>query len=247
MKTIQLVLSWILLIICFSACEKSDSVSPTTTGTGGSLARFAITGDFLYAVGATDLRVFNITSPDNPIPGNTIKLGFGIETIFPYKDKLFIGTQTGMKIYDNALPQDPKFISEFVHIASCDPVVVQGSYAYVTLRDGTACRRGVNRLDVVDIQNITQPKLVNSIAMQNPHGLGVDGNSLYVCDGLYGLKVMDLTKPEKPEVTTTFPELVVYDVIPNKKTLIMTGRDGIFQYGYKNGSTLQQLSKLPVE
>ena len=83
--------------------------------------------------------------------------------------------------------------------------------------------------------------------MQNPHGLGVDGNSLYVCDGLYGLKVMDLTKPEKPEVITTFPELVVYDVIPNKKTLIMTGRDGIFQYGYKNGSTLQQLSKLPVE
>ena len=40
-----------------------------------------------------------------------------------------------MFIYDNTNPQAPYFLSRFQHAEACDPVFVEGDYAYVTLRE----------------------------------------------------------------------------------------------------------------
>src|SRR5690606_2577958 len=96
-----------------------------------------------------------------------------IETIFPYEDKLFIGARSGMHIYDLATPENPQKISTYSHINSCDPVVVSGDYAYVTLRSGTTCEGFSNQLEVLDISNLASPSLVKVYPMHNPHGLGV--------------------------------------------------------------------------
>src|SRR5690349_16406055 len=56
------------LVILFWGCEKaSDSFSATTTGQGGSLARFTIVGDYLYTVDHANLKVFEITDPTQPV------------------------------------------------------------------------------------------------------------------------------------------------------------------------------------
>ena len=39
-------------------------------------------------------------------------------------------------------------------MTSCDPVVVQGDYAFVTLRGGTECQGFSNQLDIIDISTL---------------------------------------------------------------------------------------------
>jgi hypothetical protein len=241
------VLVLVIIVALFNSCDKgTDSASPGNSGIGGSLARFAITGNYLYTLNNNSLRVFDISQPANPLPGNIVPLGSGIETIFPYQDKLFMGARAGMMIYDNQNPAQPRFISQYTHVQSCDPVVVQGNYAYVTLRDGTSCRNGSNLLDVVDISNLTNPVVVTTIPMRNPHGLGIDGKDLFVSEGDFGLKVFNVRDPLNPVQTQFIENVQTYDVIPQDKILLVTGKDGLYQYDYSDSAQLKLLSKIPI-
>jgi hypothetical protein len=144
----------------------------SATGFGGSMARFTIVEPFLYALHESYIQLVRINDPVNPSLWSTVDVGWGIETIFPYGNYLFIGSTTGMFLYDNTNPENPTQLSAFAHVTSCDPVVAQGDYAYVTLRAGSFCGGGVNRLDILDITELTNPLLVESYAMQGPFGLG---------------------------------------------------------------------------
>lgn len=237
----------LILITLLVACSKSsDSVSPGA-GIGGSTARFTVAGNTLYLVSSTTLRTYDITKSSDPKPGDKTKLGIGVETIFPYRNHLFIGTQTGMFIYEIGANGQPKYVSQYSHVQSCDPVVVQGDYAYVTLRSGTECRNPVaaNVLDVLDIRDLKTPVL-RSYPMRSPYGLGVDGNLLFVTEGDNGLRMMDATKPTDLREIQHLTDVRAYDVIPNEKLLIVTGKDGIYQYSYADPTKLKLLSKLVV-
>ena len=223
--------------------------STTGTGTGGSMARFAIYDNYLYAVTNSDMQLFNISKPDLPKKDSKISLGWGIETIFPYKDKLFVGTTTGLQILDNAVPSKPTLLSSISHVMSCDPVVVDDNYAYLTLRSGTNCARGVNQLQVINIQNLKSPFIVKSYPMLNPHGLGIDNKTLFLCEGDFGLKVFnasDVTSIDQ-NLLVHFKDLKSYDVIPLGGTLMMVGADGLYQYDYKDPKILKLLSIIPVK
>jgi hypothetical protein len=59
-----------------------------------------------------------------------------------------------MYIYRSETNGNIVYASTYSHIASCDPVVAQGDYAYVTLStNGTRCWCGVNQMDVIKISN----------------------------------------------------------------------------------------------
>ena len=172
----------------------AGSGSREAIGIGGSMARFAIDGQNLYVVDNQDMHIFDITVPEDPTRVNQLQIGWGwgIETIFPYQDKLFIGSNTGMFIYDNSNPQNPTYLSEFEHADVCDPVFVNGNFAYITLRSGTRCQGFINQLDVIDISDILNPSLISTTALTNPQGLSVENDKLYLCDGADGLKVFDV-------------------------------------------------------
>jgi hypothetical protein len=120
-----------------------------------------------------------------------MQIEWDIETIFPYKTNLFIGSSSGMHILDISSPESPAKVSTYVHIRSCDPVVVDDKYAYVTLRSGTACQGFTNQLEVIDITDLKAPELLKTYPMTNPHGLGIDKSTLFICDGRDGLKAFD--------------------------------------------------------
>lgn len=216
-------------------------------GIGGSMARFTLMDNYLYTVSDAELHPFNIDDPIAPEPGPTTNLGWGVETIFPYKQHLFIGTQTGMHIVDAQNPSSLNHISTYEHVMSCDPVVVQGDYAYVTLRSGNACGGFTDQLEVLDISNLSNPRLERVYPMENPHGLGIDGNCLFICEGEFGLKSLDATNPLDIKLQAFFEELHAYDVIPYQGRLLMIGEDGLYQYTYDCVNEPRMISMIPVQ
>lgn len=217
-------------------------------GTGGSMARFTLMEGHLFAVDESTLRVFDVLSPAEPKFIKPIELGWGIETIFPFDQKLFIGSNRGMHIYDASTPSSPTRMAVYEHVLACDPVVVDEQHAFVTLRSGTQCVNGVNELHVIDISNPYQPKLKKAYPMLNPHGLGLANDHLFVAEGKHGLKtfkatdVMALDKNQVQFLQT----MKSVDLIPGPKSLIVIGPDGVCQFDYSTPGALRRLSCIQV-
>lgn len=217
------------------------------TGKGGSMARFTLSNGYLYCVDRQSLISIDVTIPDNPRPWNKVNVGWNIETIFPYMDKLFIGSTTGMFIYDNSNGSNPVYMCEFRHARSCDPVVADEKFAYVTMRSGTTCAGNQNELDIVDIKNLRSPVLIKSYPMLEPAGVGVDGTTVFVCDGKAGLKVYDASVPTNLKLLKWYSDFVAYDIIPLGNSAIVIGENGLSQYDYTNPAEMKFLSLLPVK
>lgn len=230
----------------FSGAPSASAPNPNGgTGTGGSMARFALHDRFLYAVTNSDMKLFDVSQPAEPKASTTVNLGWGIETIFPYKNNLFIGSTTGMHIYDNSNPAKPERLSTFQHAMRCDPVVVQDNYAYVTLQAGNLCGGVESQLDVVDLTDLRAPKLAKSYPMEKPFGLGIDRQTLFVCDE--GLKTFNAANPMALSLLNHFKHLNAYDVIPLGGTLLLIGSDGLYQYDYADPKAPRLVSAIPVK
>ena len=213
--------------------------STESTGQGGSLARFKIVDDYLYAVDSHNINIFDITNLTSPRELQEVHAGFDIETIFNKDNLLFLGSMSGMYIFDIETPETPKFISEFQHGTACDPVVVDDTYAYITLRAGNFCGAFESSLEIVDISDVYNLQHVKSYTMDNPYGLGIKDNLLFICDGTSGLKVYNKTTIEDLELLNTFENITAFDVIPRQNQLLLIGDNTLFQYNYlDNGLSL---------
>lgn len=225
---------WVVaLLVSLTACSKDGE--NVESGRSGSMARFAVKGNYLYSVDIEKLSTFRIDNPRDLNRLNVQYLGFGVETIYPEGDNLFIGDQNGMHIYSLANPERPEKRSFTPHFRSYDPVVVQGNYAYVTLRTGEGQGGGVNALYIFDISNLYNPQRVKEYAMTNPRGLGIDGNLLFVCDA--GLKVFEVSNGINLTLLQTF-NIPAIDVIPDNPYLYVVTEQGLAQYKYENNNLI---------
>ncbi len=219
-----------------------------TVGIGGSMARFIINGDQFYGLNQTDLQVININQPFRPIVGTKIPMARAVETVFIDSTFLFIGTQSGMLVYDVSIPSTPVYKSEYNHFQSCDPVIVKDNLAYVTLRAGNRCGNWQNLMEVIDMHNMLSPTLLKSYSMVEPYGLGINNKTLFVCDGSAGLKIFDATDPLQMDshLLKQYTDLKAFDVIPFGNVLIMIAEDGLYQYNFADLQNIQQISKIPI-
>ncbi len=223
----------------------NSSNSPgSQAGIGGSMARFTLVNNNLYTVSHSSLSVFNVTNAEEPLFKKDISIGWDIETIYPFKDKLFIGSMSGMYIFNISNPDEPVQTGTFTHVRSCDPVVADDNYAYVTLRNGSMCNGFVNQLDVVDVKNVAAPFLLKSYPFTNPHGLSKDGNLLLICDGKDGLKINDVSNPNDIKLLSRVEMSETFDVIAWRGLALVVATDGLYQYEYSDPSAPKLISKI---
>ena len=229
--------AWLVpVLLVIAGCDGGSSSSGSgdgnsgNTGVGGSTARMTISGDYLYAIAGSEVQLFDISQPQSPNPWAKVRVAWDIETLFPYGDYLLIGAETGMHIMDNRDPASPVYLAEFTHARARDPVVAHEGYAYVTLKSNGF--GGADQLDVIDIRDIYNPRLVRTLPMQGPSGLGVGNNDLYVCDDVAGLKIFDLTDREFPAVADTIRDVNCNDVIASEGILYVITDDSLRQYDY---------------
>ena len=234
MKTLYYIISISTLATMLNCTKETMSADGgASTGAGGSTARFTIAGNYLYVVDHMSLKAFDLSN-NSPVYKSKTDVGINIETIFPYQDKLFIGSSSSMYIYSLANPSRPERLAraDYNIRMACDPVVARDSVAYATLRATGRCGGGQSALVVYNIKNISSPQLERAVSLIAPYGLGLKNNSLYVCEGNYGLSVFNVTNAYNPiqvsEIRvngTTF-----YDVIPYGNVLIAQVNDGFILY-----------------
>lgn len=224
--------------------SNGGNTSGSSTGVNGSMSRFVFCDDYLYSVFRNQLSIFKFNDATPEKATQDVYVGSEVETIFSYKNNLFMGTPTGMLIYSVANPLMPEYQSRVSHAYGCDPVVVENDKAYVTVHSGNLCGQNENTLFVVDVSDVKNPKEIVSYAMTNPKGLGIDNGTLFVCDN--GLKVFDAADPQKiiANQLQYFENIEGYDVIPLNKMLIMIASDGIYQYDYYHLNNIKLMSKL---
>lgn len=238
----------IILLLAYTlfltACGE-DGSGGTPTSEGGSMARFTTHGNYLYTVVGEDLSVYEISRNDTLAQLTSHIIPDDTETIHAQGNYLYLGGQTGMSIYSLENPADPTFIFKYEHIRSCDPVVVRGNRAYVTLRSGSTCGGSVNSLEVIDIQDPNWPRLLKAYPLTSPGGLAIDGNLLFVCDE--SLKVFDVSIDTHARLLIEVKINNPYDVIASNGLATVTSDQGILQYRYGNGDALTLISNIPVE
>jgi hypothetical protein len=236
---------------CSSCAYLSSTNAPAASvgdkGTGGSMARFTVINDYLYTVTTQNLNVFDISVPENPTFHANSQLNWIAETIFPFKNRLFIGTSSGIFMYDIAsTPDNPARDGEFAHARSCDPVIADNNYAYVTLSDGTKCQGFENQLDIVDIKNLDNNVsfLAKSYPLTHPQGLSKDGNTLFICDDKAGLKIFDASDVMNLKLITNLKDDETFDVITTNGLALVVGKTGLYQYDYTDLNNIHLVSKM---
>ncbi len=249
-----------LLLLGFLSCDadKSSSVAPVAdTGVAGSYARFIIVDNFMYIVDDASIQTFSLTDESNPQLIDQQEIGERIESIFHFERKLFVGSGAGLFIYqieNDGVPLQLSATDYFdaFETFACDPVVANATHAYVTLNslsriDGPcgATFININVLRVYDIADITQPNLIAEYPMSTPKGVGLDGNTLFVCDHDQGLKIFDVSNPLEIQLIKHFDNFTAYDVITLDGLLLIVGPDNVYQFDYNDLENIQLISEIP--
>jgi hypothetical protein len=236
--------------VLFASASGSTGNAGTSSkgpvGMGGSMARFTIVNNYMYAVNRHSLKSISLSNPADPVPAGEIYAGWDIETIYPFKNKLFLGSMGGMFIFDVTNPATPVQQGSFTHARACDPVIADDKYAYVTLRAGTYCGPASNELDIVDVQNLQTPYLFKTYAMTGPQGLSKDNNTLFICDGSAGVKVYDASNAANLQLLKTITGIEPFDVIAWNNKAIVVAKDGLYQYDYSKVNDIRLLSKITI-
>ncbi|HAP43641.1 MAG: hypothetical protein A2087_14525 [Spirochaetes bacterium GWD1_61_31] len=231
-------------------------------GAVGSMARFALYSPplsagadwYLYTVDSSTLRGFTIEALDatdlgQPVVAFQTSIGWQIETIFPYADQLFIGSESAMYIYGlsggAASPTSPGQLSTLVHFTARDPVVVgpvgAGALdtAFVTLRAEAGW--GENLLLAIDVSDPALPVELTRRLMYNPHGLSLyDVDTLFVCEGTGGIKEITVSQVRDVEADlevrlgsrSLVDDFETYDIIPGPVVQIAVGPSEVRLYSY---------------
>lgn len=215
-----------------------------------TLPRFAFQDKLLYAAtGFTTVKIFSLVNFVKPDSLNTIKISPLPFSIFTHQNKLFISSLDGFIVYDNSTPDFPKKIAAFPQGTSCDKTVIQNNIAYLITTTGSYCGYVANKLDLIDISDASIPTLIKSYSMTSTSGLALDFPTLYICEGINGFKVFDVT--DKMAVNKNMlisnADLHANDVILSGNIVIVNAEDGIYQFDGSDPKSLKQLSKISIK
>jgi len=218
-------------------------------GGAGALTQMMQIDDVLYVMEPPSnytigyLTVLDIQDPTNPQILQVIELDNAPEALTYSPPVLAVSGRTGLIFISVADPKNPEIISSFQPDSQCqyvfptfvswyfsDPLVIQGDIAYRTV-GWEICNQGANippEMQIIDLSNLAEPLLLDRLPMNDPQGITILGNYLYIADGCDGVKVIDISNPEDPTLVRTLnTNECVKDLILNHFDLYTLGDYGV--------------------
>ncbi|MEO6191261.1 MAG: hypothetical protein ABIO44_13865 [Saprospiraceae bacterium] len=195
----------LILLTClfnFISCS-FDEGGVNSDATPGSLNRFVISGQYMYTLDIDHLNIFDITDQENPVLRRTIEIKDDLQTLTVYQGSLYIGAGAGLYIININNPLTASVNASIAHWVSKDPVVVSGKYLYSTTRNNWS-----GALTIYEDLGSDQFNELNRIILEQPYGLGISGDYLFVCEDINGILVYDISKRDKPIKVQTYTSII---------------------------------------
>lgn len=243
----------ILTVIALSSCQKSmdNMMDENGNGKSGSITRFAVHNNYMYALDQNRVLVYQLTS-DQPQLVSVVKTDYGLETITVYEGTVYLGSRTALYILDISNPSNPAILSKTERVGTffggCDPVVVKGNYAYSTIKiiENVCGQIGSqSAMLIYDVSNKSNPILKNQVWLDMPNGLGYEGNYLFICDeGAAGVLVYDISIPDQPEYINTIPLQNPIDVIATDGKVIISAKTSFAFYDISNINNIKKIGEI---
>ena len=227
---------------CACPSDGYDAVPLSSGSTGSSYATFAVIGDYLYFFSYGELVTMDISTPEDPVELSRTRLEWSVQTIYPTQRYLFLGGSRGMYIYSRESPANPVKVGQLVHARSCDPVVVSGRYAYVTLRGGNTCGQTNDLFLVVYVADPANPQLRSQTPLPTPYGLAVDFPLAYISNGNGGTSLIDVREAAAPVKLQSWSGIRSKDFILRDDILYVMGFDDVRLYDVSDPLDPVQLS-----
>ena len=248
MLQIKRLLLFCTLLALFACAADSNDFTPDLggTGTAGSLARFTIVGNNLLVLKSDALIQYRIES--NGQLSQVRFLDFfnsNLETVFPYGENVLVGSNNGVHFLGFDNQGIIELLSTYSHLTACDPVVAANGLAFSTLRSSN-CRFNTREvLDIIDISDIENPRIVKSYDTEAPYGLTISGNNLFVCER-GGLAMYDVANPESIllKVFMDFNDELPLDVIHAQGNLILRTDQAIYNMSYTSSGVFNILAQI---
>lgn len=228
---------------CATPVQYDVAAGASETG-GGSYATFAIIDTFLYFVDYTSLVTLSISTPEEPVELSRCEIGWAIETLYPLGEYLYIGGTTGMYAVDRSDPARPVLAGQLEHFEACDPVVVQDTIAFVTLRGGNRCGNGKDELLVVSVADPEKPRLLQEHKTLTPYGLAAADTLLYVANGSNGYRLYRIKESVTPILMKAWDTPQVKDFILRENRLYVMGFSGIDIMDVTNPESPETISSI---
>ncbi len=227
-----------------------SSFSGNSAQSIGTINRITKSNNHIYVASNSNMIIIN--DNENGLSSDVVRLENikeEMETIFPYQNKLFVGSKTSMTIFDISKGEQPIELYEFEHATSCDPVLPYNDVVFITLRtaDFSTCPGNINALLTIDITDLSNPIQIDENQLVSPYGMSVIDDYLFVGNGKNGLSIFDVTNPQVPILVNTDNNIIAYDIIADPSNIdyiFVAGDDEMNQYKIKEDLSLQWISNI---
>jgi hypothetical protein len=218
-------------------------------GQAGMLNSVVVVNNFLYTVGGNQLQTFDLTQQ---IPIDSIKHSSVFVSISSFDDLLFAGTRSNMLIYKIDQNGKPRLFQSFQHNTDCDPFVANDQLAFIAINTATTCKSDniANELALIKTRSridFFQPERLATHPMTSPHGLGLQNDILYLCEGAAGLKVIQYESNGQIKVLHHYRDVHALSVTVLSERLWVVTPTALLLYAYKPNQALELVSKIPIE
>lgn len=238
-----------LLVLVVISCESdSNDFTPDLggTGTAGSMAKFTIVGQNLLVLQPGSIIQYTIgAGGDLTYVRELVIFSGNLETIFPYGDKVLVGSSDQVYFLGFDSQNILDLISTYRHITACDPVVASNGIAFSTLRSNNCRFNSDEVLEIIDISDIGEPRLIKSYRTEAPYGLTVNEQNLFVCER-GGVAMYDVSDPQNilPKGFAQFTGERPLDIIHTQGYLIVRTDKNIYNMSYTSSGVLTILAKI---
>ena len=153
-------------------------------------------GNILYVGAFYTVRVMDVSNPAAPVQIATIPTHGGAFKSVLAENRLYVSHQMeGMVIVDVADPANPVVLGTLPDRATA--IAVKGNTAYVGSNDSI--------LLSVDVSDPAQPVIVDSTEVGGAFDMDISGDLLFVALGSDGMRVLDISNPEAPQLRGSMP------------------------------------------
>ncbi len=212
----------------------------------------ALQNDKLYLANTLSVRAFDLTDPLTPALLGTAHRDDALHHLDVLPGWYIAGGSSSVevgKLEGNGAPGNGRNTTLF---DGCLSVVANETYIFALEDIVNGCRpptfaqpTGVRIIPISDPLPEVNSPLIKTISLADPKDLAVEGDLLFVADGLSGLKVFSIANTDDVQLLTHRSDLIANQVHVGENRLTVTGSDRLFVFDYSDPGNLQLLAEMP--